>query len=458
MIYINIDTLRKVLSIPTSKGIEFAEIFAEKTTSNSLTLEENKIEKVRSGIDLGVGLRLIHENISYYGYVNSFEEKDLLGLAKELSSSVKTGKKPLALKRFADPLVYQHSIELYSKTDQKAKLLFEANQAARNYDPRIIQVSASFAESKQEILIANSVGLFTKEDRVRTRFVTQVIATENNTIETGYEAVAGTQGIEILANNKHKEIALTAAKRAILCLEAPLAPAGQKTVVLSGEAGGTMVHEACGHALEADFIHKKTSIFTAKVNKKVVAELITVIDDGTMPNHYGTNCIDDEGTPTKKNFLITEGVLTGFMTDRQNAKRLNIPLSGNGRRQSYRHTPIPRMTNTYIAPGKDTYANIVSSVKDGVLVKKMGGGQVDITNGNFVFEISEGYLLKNGKQAEPIRGATLVGNGIEVLASVDMVGNDLHFIPGTCGKGQSAPVTDGQPTLRIPKITIGGHQ
>lgn len=458
MITISAETLTKVLGIPLSQGIEFAEIFAEKTTSNSLTLEENKIEKVRSGIDLGTGLRLIHDNISYYGYVNSFEEKELLALARELSSSVKTGKKPLALKRFADQLVYQNSIDLYPKTDQKAKLLLEANQTARAHDRRIIQVSASFAESKQEILIANSLGLFAKEDRLRTRFVTQVIAAENNIIETGYEAVAGAQGIEILANNKHKDIALTAAKRAILCLEAPLAPAGQKTVVLAGEAGGTMVHEACGHALEADFIHKKTSIFTDKLNKKVVSKLITVVDDGTIPSHYGTNKIDDEGTPTKKNFLITEGTLSGFMTDRQNAKQLNIPLSGNGRRQSYRYTPIPRMTNTYIAAGKERYENIVSSVKDGILVKKMGGGQVDITNGNFVFEISEGYLLKNGKQDTPIRGATLVGNGIEVLASVDMVGNDLHFIPGTCGKGQAAPVTDGQPTLRIPKITIGGHQ
>lgn len=461
MIEISSDIIQKILSLPLKTGINFAEIFCEKSKTTSISLEDNKIEKVRSGIDLGTGIRLIHQNISYYGYINSLDENDLLKLAKEITLAVKTSNKPKKIKLLSAKKANYYPIykKLPENSDlkQKSSYVLEANSIARNYHKYITQVSASYADTTQDVLIANSLGVCAQEQRVRTRFVVQAVAQKNNIIETGYESAAGAQGLELLEKNPPKAIALAAAQRAILCLEAAPAPAGKLPVVLAGEAGGTMVHEACGHALEADFIHKQTSIFKDKIGKSVVSKLITVIDDGSLPGNYGSSSFDDEGTPTKKNTLIEQGRLTGFMSDYLNAKFLKLPPSGNGRRQSYRYTPIPRMTNTYIQAGNSNYAQILNSVDKGVLVKKMGGGQVDITNGNFVFEISEGYLIKNGKQDIPIRGATLVGNGIEVLSTVDMIGNDLYFIPGTCGKGQHAPVSDGQPTLRIPELIIGGH-
>lgn len=463
MIDLEKNIINKALQIALDNGLDFAELYCEKTATNSISLENNKIEKVRSGIDNGTGFRIIHKNIVYYGHTNSLAEKDILKLAKEVTAAAKgsnSSKKIKILKELKPKQAYKYQkppAEIATK--EKVDNLTKANKTARDYNKNIKQVAVGYADTTQDILIANSLGALAHDHRIRTNFVTQVIANKNKITETGYESEAGAQGLEILDKRSPETIALTAAKRAIINLNADLAPAGKMTVVLAGDAGGTMVHEACGHALEADFIYKKISIFDKnQLGKKVVSPLITVVDDGTLAGHYGTSSFDDEATPRQKNILINKGMLTGFMSDYLNAKMLNLKPSGNGRRQSYKHTPLPRMTNTYIAPGKSTYKEILSTVKEGILVMKMGGGQVDITNGNFVFEITEGYRIKNGKQGSAIRGATLVGNGIDVLKNVSMVGNDLHFIPGTCGKGQAAPVTDGQPTLLIPEIIVGGHQ
>lgn len=455
------EVLTKALQIALDRGHAFAEIFCERTQTRSLSLDSNKLDKIRSGIDAGIGFRIINGEKTYYGFVNALDEQSLLALAKDVSAyaSLKAvAQGPLVLTPRTVP---QHSYyELLPETVATAKIvqfLKIANKTGRDFDERIVQMTIRYADVSQHICVANTLGVYATDRRVRTRFVVEAVAQSGKEVQTGFEGPGATMGVELLQKHTPENIATTAARRAILNLEADPAPAGPMPVVLSGSAGGTMVHEACGHALEADFIRKKTSIFTEMLGKKKVAECVTVIDDGTLPGYYGTLGVDDEGTLAKKNILIENGVVRAFMSDYLNATLLQIPLTGNGRRESYRYAPIPRMTNTYIAAGKTDPKEIISSVEQGLFVEKMGGGQVDITNGNFVFEVTEGYLIKQGKIDRPVRGATLVGNGIDVLAAVDMVGNDLCFIPGVCGKGQAAPVSDGQPTLRVPSLIVGGQ-
>jgi TldD protein len=292
---------------------------------------------------------------------------------------------------------------------------------------------------------------------VRVNFAVQVVAKEGAVLESGFEAVRGTLGFELLTEDAVSEAAETAARRAVLNVGAQPAPAGTYTVVLSSEAGGTLIHESVGHGLEADLNLKGLSVYSGRIGEKVASELITVIDDGRDPGKRGTSAMDDEGTPTQRTVLIEKGVLRTYLSDRKHAEKLGIRRSGNARRESFRHLPICRMTNTMIAPGESDPDEIVRSVKDGIFVKKMGGGQVDVVSGNFAFEVTECYRIRDGKIAEPLRGATLVGQGPKLMSEIDMVGSDLGYSTGTCGKdGQGAPVADAQPTLRIPSVVIGG--
>ena len=451
--------LKKVLNKALSHGGDFAEIFLEKSKSNAIFLDDNRIEKVKSDYDQGVAIRVIAGEQTAYGYTNDLSEEKLLETAQAVSESLALGKNDieinlssLAPSRVQNILNQPEKI----KMDQKVKFLNTANDTARQYDSRIKQVTARYGDTTQEVFIANSEGFKVSDTRTRIRMYVECVAKDQKIIQTGMEAPGAHAGLEFFEMNRAENIAATAARRAILNLSARPAPAGTFMVVLAGEAGGTLVHEACGHALEADFIYKKTSIFTNQLNKQVVSPLVTVVDDGTLPGYFGTLGYDDEGTRTNKNILIENGVIKKFMNDRLSAKILNVPATGNGRRESYRNKPVPRMTNTYIAAGSSRPEDIIASVQDGILIKKMGGGQVDITNGDFVFEVTEGYLIKNGKVTDPIRGATLVGNGPQTLGLVDMVGNDLSFIPGICGKYDSAPFTDCFPTLRIKELVVGG--
>ncbi|MEO2082731.1 MAG: TldD/PmbA family protein, partial [Desulfurobacteriaceae bacterium] len=291
----------------------------------------------------------------------------------------------------------------------------------------------------------------------RVVFYVLVVASDGVELQTGYEPVGHLGDYSLFEAVKPEEVASKAAERAPRMLSARPAPAGKFTVVLSSQAGGTMIHEAVGHGLEADLANQGLSVYSGKLGQKVASELITVIDDGFMPGKYGSAGYDDEGTPTGKNVLIENGILRGYMYDRLEAMKSSGLPTGNGRRQSYMHVPIPRMTNTYIAPGETPPEEIIRDTKKGILVVKMGGGQVNTVNGEFVFEVSEGYLIENGEVTEPIRGASLIGNGPKVLSEIDAVGNDLGFSIGTCGKdGQGVPVSDGLPTIRIPSITVGG--
>jgi len=333
-----------------------------------------------------------------------------------------------------------------------------ANHVARNFDPRVRQVLVTYRENRQEVLIATSAGEVFEDTRSYLTAMVQVVASAGGTVQTGYESVGGLIGMELFDAEPLEIAAEKAARRALMMLTARKAPAGRMPVVLSSDAGGTMIHEAIGHGLEADLAQAGLSVYSGKIGQQIASPLVTVIDDATLPGRRGSFRVDDEGTKAQRTVLVEQGILKTYLYDSLTAMKDGARSTGNGRRESYRHRPIPRMTNTMIAPGTTKPADILKATPNGLFVRKMGGGQVNTVNGDFVFEVSEGYRIENGRIGDPVRGATLVGNGPTVLMSIDLVGSDLGFSIGTCGKdGQGSPVSDAQPTLRIPEITVGGE-
>ncbi len=455
--------LKKILSRSLRNGGQYADLFYESRVENSLILENNRLEKIITGTDAGVGIRVIDNLHAFYAYTNVITESSLMTLASRLSEMLQQGQ----TERWRDlpgprPLrSYRHSIGIPPETvalDAKTVLLEEANEAARLLNARIHQVRVVYRDEKREIYTLNSLGEQGTELQTQTVFLVHVVASDGETLETGYEMLGGITGLELFEKDAHVETARTAGQRALAMLKAPHAPRGPMAVVLSSEAGGTMIHEAIGHGLEADLAQQGLSKYSGRMGERVASPLITVVDNPTLKNRRGSYHIDDEGTLAQKTVLVEKGVLVSYMYDRLSAMKDKTRSTGNGRRQSYRHRPIPRMSNTYIEPGETDPGEIIASLKSGLFVKKMGGGQVDTVNGDFVFEVSEAYKVEGGKILHPVRGATLIGNGPKILSEIDRVGSDLGFGIGTCGKdGQGVPVSDAQPTLRIPSIIVGGR-
>lgn len=454
------ENLEEILQTSLRNGGDLAEVFIEETRAATVSCEDNKIEKISSGIEAGAGIRVICGKETAYIATSQVSFEGLRAAALKISEPLSGKKAPKNIE--LKPQVDAAAAERIKKrpeavhVDQKAAKVMLLNRTARSFGGNVRQVTVRYADSNQAVTIANSEGVYVEDNRIRSRYFINVIGQKDGILQTGYEAPGGTVGFEIFDLYPPEEHARRAAERALRMLDAPHAPAGKMAVVLSSEAGGTLIHEACGHALEADFIMKGTSIFAGKVGKKVASDLVTVIDDGTAAGKFGSLAFDDEGTPAQRTVLIENGILRGFMSDRFTARELGIPASGNGRRQDFRHKPVPRMTNTLIAPGRTDPEEIVASVQNGLLVKRMGGGQVNVTNGDFVFEATEAYLIEGGKIKHPVRGAILTGNGPRILETIDLVGSDLGWQTGVCGKYDHAPVADAQPTLRIPEIVIGG--
>ncbi len=457
---IDAEIIKKVLKAATKNGGDFADLYIERTQPSYIHLEDDKIEKVVIGIDLGAGLRVIFNGKSVYAYTNDLSSKSLLALADTVSSAVKEKKavSDIALIKKKPAIDFKILFRPDKVgTDKKVSLVKEANKAARGIDKRIRQVMVIYRDAIQDVTIANTDGVLAGDERIYTTLVIQVIASDGKIIQTGQEPIGGLIGFELFDKDAALTAAETAAKRAVLMLKARPAPAGRMPVILSAEAGGTMIHEAIGHGLEADLALQGLSVYSKKIGEQIASSIITVIDDATLPNKRGSFRFDDEGVNAQKTILVEKGILKGYMYDRLWSMKEGVRSTGNGRRESYKYRPIPRMTNTLIAPGKSVPEEIIKSTSSGLFVKKMGGGQVNTVNGDFVFEVSEGYLIENGKIGEPVRGATLTGNGPEVLKNIDIVGNDLGFSIGTCGKdGQGVPVSDAQPTLRITSLTVGG--
>ncbi len=452
--------LGDVLATALRHGGDFADIFLENRATTLVSGEDKKIERIKTGVDSGAGVRVVCGDTTAYAYTNKITAADLLQAA-DVASRAARGPQPVVaidLRKVEPTLDLDIAIlpDAVPVAD-KVAVVAAAEKAARDVDERIKQVQVVYGDVIQDVTIANSLGRLVEDRRVRTRLSVNAVAAAGAEIQTGFEARGGSQGFELAAMDACEQTAREAARRAVDALEAKAAPAGKMPVVMAGAAGGTMVHEACGHGLEADLVQKGLSVYAGRAGQQVAAPGITVVDDGTIPGRYGTMRFDDEGFPTRKTVLIENGVLTGFMYDYLTARRDKASPTGNGRRESFEHKPIPRMRNTYIAPGKDDPDDVIGSVKNGLLVKKMGGGQVNTINGDFVFDVAEGYLIRDGRVSNRVRGATLAGNGPEVLRRIDMIGRDLGFTIGTCGKdGQGAPVSDAQPTIRIPEIIVGG--
>jgi TldD protein len=453
--------VERALRTALSRGGEWAELFWERHETLQLVLDDQRIEDAITGVDQGAGVRVVHGEQTVYANGNVTDVDDVMAIAGRAAGGVSDGSGLHEAARLTpDDLPRPHSVAIDPRTvpvERKVALLRLANEVARAHDPRVSQATVSYAESVQEILVANSDGVHRTDTRVRVNFAVHVVAKDGAVLESGFEAVRGTLGFEMLTEDAVRDAAEKAARRAALNVGAQPAPAGTYTVVLSSEAGGTLIHESVGHGLEADLNLKGLSVYSGRIGQKVASELITVIDDGRDPGQRGTAAMDDEGTATQRTVLIEKGILKTYLSDRKHAEKLGIRRSGNARRESFRHLPICRMTNTMIASGDSEPGEIVRSVKDGIFVKKMGGGQVDVVSGNFAFEVTECYRIRDGKLAEPLRGATLVGQGPKLMSEIDMVGSDLGYSTGTCGKdGQGAPVADAQPTLRIPSVVIGG--
>ncbi len=463
---------QRILKEALREGGEFADLFFEQTRSVAIVCEEGRIEKIISGIDIGVGLRILSDGRTFYSFTNQIGEEDLLQLAQVVSRAVREDREgalidlthptspiqsPLSIK---SPSLL--TIEKDPKTiaiQEKVRMVRKADEVARALDPHIRQVKVLYRDYEQILSIVNSEGRWVEDERIGTIFSVLVVSAENDLIQTGYEPIGGRVGFELFDQHPPEEVAQVAAQRALLMLKARQAPSGRMMVVLSSQAGGTMIHEAIGHGLEADLAQEGLSVYSKKIGQRVASPLITVVDDPTLPKKRGSYAFDDEGTPSKRTLLVEKGILKGYLYDRLTAFKDGVESTGNGRRESYRHKPIPRMSNTMILPGESKPEQIIRSVEKGLWVKKMGGGQVNTVNGDFVFEVSEGYLIEKGNVGEPVRGAILTGNGPQILKEIDMVGDDLGFGIGTCGKdGQAVPVSDAQPTLRIPELVVGGQQ
>lgn len=454
-------TSSEIIKRALSKGADFAEVFWEHRETSAVSCEDNRIERINSGIDEGAGIRVIAGGHTAYAYTNDLSLESLLKVADLAGRTAVNKERNVGpLKFFTPKPQVEFQIEIppeQVEISAKVEKVLEANQAARKVDSRIRQVSVGYGDVRQKVVIANSEGVYVEDLRTRTRLTVNAVAAERGVIQTGYYSVGGTEGFELICREDIGELGRKAAARAVMMLSARGAPTGKMPVVMAGKAGGTMVHEACGHGLEADLVQKRLSVYAGKKGEQVASQLITVVDDGTIPGKFGSFRYDDEGYPGQKTVLIKDGILEEYMYDYETAKKEQRNSTGNGRRESYQSRPLPRMRNTYIAPGKSDPEKIIKGVKEALLVTAMGGGQVNTTTGDYVFDVAEGYLIKDGKVVCPVRGATLTGNGPETLQLVEAVGSDMGYTIGVCGKeGQGVPVADAQPTMYIKELIVGG--
>lgn len=455
--------LQRVLGSMLGHSIDNADLYLQSICSESWVLEDGIIKGGSYNIDRGVGVRAMSGEKTGFAYSDDILMPALEQAAIAARSIGKEGsKQAISAARWTkghDLYLPENPLISISETD-KVALLQKVDAYARKEDPRVILVNVSLAAEFETVLIMASDGHLAADVRPLVRLNVSVVVEQNGRRENGYAGGGGRFDYrQMLDDNRAETYAKEAVRQALVNLEAVEAPAGTMPVVLGPGWPGVLLHEAVGHGLEGDFNRKGSSVFSGRMGEQVATPLCTVVDDGTLANRRGSLNVDDEGTPTQCNVLIEKGILRNYMQDKRNARLMGTKSTGNGRRESYAHIPMPRMTNTYMLPGTSTREEIIASVKKGIYAVNFGGGQVDITSGKFVFSASEAYLIENGKLSHPVKGATLIGNGPEVLTRVSMVGNDLQLDSGIgiCGKdGQSVPVGVGQPTLRVDALTVGG--
>ena len=455
--------VEKLLAAASARGAGFAEVYVERSTTTGISLDDGQIRSAQSSQVTGVGVRAIRGAQVGYAYSDDLDEAALRRCA-ETAALIADGTREVSPQDLSPrplPTHYDVKRPLASiEVKRKVALVKAADAAARAHDKRIKQVMGGYADQTREVLVANTLGHLAEDRQDLCRLSVSVVAFgKDGERRTGFFGGGGRVGFHFFDDFTPQQVGREAARQAIDTLGAVPAPAGPQTVVLSPGWSGILLHEAVGHGLEADFIRKGTSLFAGKLGERVASELVTVIDDGTVAGGRGSLNVDDEGNPAERKVLIEKGVLRGYLTDHHNAQLMGTRSTGSGRRQSFRHAPLPRMTNTFLALGQSTPEEILRGVRKGLYCRQFGGGQVDISNGNFVFEVSEAYLIEDGAITKPVRGAMLIGVGPEALRNVSAVGNDASHDPGlgTCGKdGQSVPVGVGLPTVRIDAMTVGG--
>lgn len=461
---IDADLASRLLRVALEQGGDYADLFWEYSVSGSYGYDEQILKSARRAVSMGLGVRVMKGDATGYAYCEelSFEA---MKRAAETAAQIAAGGSPVAPQKVAiqsAPDRYPVSTESLDIDGATKKAILErADRAARAADPRIIRVDASLVEGVREILIANSLGHMARDRQPMMRFGIRVIAEDAGNRQSGSSGGGGRMGLDYFETHSPEWHAEQAVRQALVMLDAREAPAGEMDVVLGPGDSGILLHEAVGHGLEADFNRKKTSNYSGRVGEEVASELCTVVDDATLQGSRGSINVDDEGQVPTRSVLIENGVLTGYMQDRHSAEFFGTSSDGHGRRQSFRSHPLPRMTNTMLLGGADAPEDIIGSVRRGVYAKKFGGGQVDISNGDFVFSLTEGYLIEDGKLTAPLKGVNLIGNGPDAMRKVVMLGHDFEVSDGiwTCGKdGQSVPVGVGCPTIKIASMTVGGTQ
>lgn len=455
------DILSSVLARCLITGGDFAEIFEEDSLDTSIGILNGKVENSISGRTHGIGIRIFKGFKSVYAYTNNTSLSSLLDTAQKAALALGELKEDISIVLTEktiinnNPIIYiPSSISL----QKKIEVMKKGYKAAKDYNEEISQVSVSYLDKEQNILIANTEGLLVEDKRVRTRLAISSVASKDGENQTGFEGPGAHKGFELFNDIDPEYYGREASRVAHTMLHAKNCPAGKMPVAIDNGFGGVIFHEACGHSLEATAVAKGNSVFTNMIGKQIASTKVTAIDDGTIPNAWGSLNIDDEGNKTRRNVLIEDGILKGYLIDKLNGRRMGMEATGSSRRQSYKYAPTSRMTNTYIAAGDDDEKEIIKSISNGLYAKKMGGGSVNPVTGEFNFAVSEGYIVKNGEIQEPVRGASLIGKGSEVLMNIDMVGKNLEQGQGMCGSvSGSIPTNVGQPMIRVKEITVGGR-
>jgi TldD protein len=449
----------RVVERALAHGGDFAELFCEERSGFGLSIDESRVEQAQRGSERGAGVRVVRGETSYFAHVDGLGERDLERAAVAVAAATRGERREArALGTVQAPRLQEVVVDPADvPAERKADILRACDEAARAAGREVAQVQASYAEGRRRVTVANSEGRFAIDDRTRVRLGVQVVAKRNGTVETGFETLGGHRGFELVEGGAAERIAERAARIALTLLDADPAPAGAMPVVVGGGFGGVLFHEMTGHGLEADHVQKGASVYAGKLGERVAEPHVDAFDDGRLPGEWGTDAIDDEGTPAQRTPVIHAGRITSYLYDLVRARKDHVDSTGNGRRESFRHLPIPRMTNTYIAPGQAQPEELIAELDGGFYAASFAGGQVDPTTGDFVFGVSEGYLIEGGKVTKPCRGATLIGNCLEALGRIDGVACDFEMKTGFCGKGgQRVPVGTGQGHVRIRELTVGG--
>lgn len=453
--------VQDVLDQSLQGGGDFAELFVEETLRTTIQYSSNEVEKALAGRDYGAGIRIFFGHQFVYAYTNDLSREGLLETATTAAQACRGPAQGVSFSLEKVEIVNRHPVRIPPQTvalREKVELIKLANQGARGHHALVTQVQVSYLDEVQRVLITNTEGLYAEDERVRTRLHLVAVASSGQEMQVGTAGPGACQGFEFYEDLDVKEIACRAAEVAVTMLQAEYAPSGKMPVIIDKGFGGVILHEACGHGLEGYGVSKKASVFAERLGQTVANPFVSVVDDGTLENAWGSTNIDDEGAPTERTLLIDQGTLRSFMVDKLSARILGLKSTGSGRRQSYRFAPVSRMRNTFILPGKSTLQEMIQATPEGLYARKMGGGSVNPATGDFNFAVMEGYLIRGGKLDKPVRGATLIGNGKDILWNIDWVGDELYLEPGVCGATSgSVPTMVGQPPIRVQGLVVGGR-